>query len=55
MKRLNQQQLTLIEGGASFTAAFVTAFVRGINAIMDIGRSLGSAIRRINDNNICSL
>lgn len=49
---LNKEELRKIEGGA-IAASYITALVRGINAILDLGRSLGTAIRRITNGNLC--
>ena len=54
MKKLTEEQLKQIEGG-SISGTLINALVRGINSILDLGRSLGSAIRRITGNNICPL
>lgn len=52
---LKKIELIQIQGGVNITASWLTAVARGINAIMDLGRSLGTAIRRIGSNNICRL
>ena len=52
MKKLDTQELQQIYGGA-ITASMINYLVRGINSIMEIGRSLGTAIRRIGENKIC--
>lgn len=54
MKQLNNEQLMEINGGA-FSGSLINAFVRGIEAILDLGRSLGNAIRRIKSKSICKL
>lgn len=54
MKLLHNEELRQIVGG-TITAAFLTALVRGVNAYLDIGRSVGSAIRRILTKNVCSV
>lgn len=43
---LTKEELLHISGGA-ISAAYITALVRGINALLDLGRSLGTAIRSI--------
>ena len=53
MKEINKEYLLQIEGGVNISGAVVTAFTKAFNAIMDIGRSLGTAIRRINSGNLC--
>ncbi len=52
MKNLNVNELKNINGGG-ISSAFITAIVRGVNTILDISRSLGSAIRRIQSGNLC--
>ena len=53
--KLKKCDLIRIQGGVNITGTFVNSIVRGIEAIIDLGRSFGSAIRRIGSNNICSL
>jgi len=45
MKELNQKQLVKIKGG-NVTPALLNALVRSATTVLDLGRSLGSAIRR---------
>ena len=45
MKKLNKEQLLKITGG-SISATLLNALVRGVNVFLDVGRSVGSAIRR---------
>jgi hypothetical protein len=52
---LKRDELLQIIGGVSISGTLINSFVRGINAILEVGRSLGSAIRRIVDKNICPL
>lgn len=52
---LNKCELIEIQGGVSISGTFISSIVRGINAILELGRSLGSSIRRIGSNNLCSL
>lgn len=54
MQELSNEQLVTIIGG-SISGSLINAFARGIEAIMDLGRSLGNAIRRIKSNSICKL
>ncbi len=51
--KLETKELQQIVGGTS--ATYINAIVRGVNAILDIGRSLGSAIRRVVNGNLCPL
>lgn len=52
--KLTKQQLIKINGGG-ISGTLINSFVRGINAILDLGRSLGTAVRRIGSNKICKL
>lgn len=52
MKLTNQELVTII-GGAGISGALINAFARGLNTILDIGRSLGTAIVRIIKGKTC--
>ena len=54
MKELNKQEPIKIEGGA-ISGTLINAFMRSINTLLDLGRSLGTAIRRASSNRVCSL
>lgn len=55
MNKLNKEELYKINGGATnfFSAQFLNSIARIASVLLDIGRSIGSSIRRINSNNIC--
>lgn len=55
MKELDNKELMNIEGGFSITGSIINAFTSAVKAIVDLGRSLGSSIRRISSNNLCKL
>lgn len=55
MKNLKNDDLLNIDGGSSISGTLISAITRGISTIYDIGRSLGTAIRRIGSGNICPL
>ena len=55
MKVLTNNELKEIQGGLNWTASLVSSLARGINSILELGRSLGSAIRRIQYGQMCSL
>lgn len=57
MKELDNKELLNIDGGAAsfYTAAFINAAARGISTVMNVGRSLGTAIRRLVNGKWCSL
>ena len=54
MKELNKKELLNVEGG-SISGTVINSITRGINTLLDMGRSLGSAIRRIGSGNVCPL
>lgn len=51
---LTQQELYKVVGG-TVTASFLNAIARGIGVLLDLGRSVGTAIRRIGNGSICPL
>lgn len=55
MKEIKQKQLNEIVGGVNITGAMINSLVRGINSLLDLGRSLGSAIRRAQSKQLCPL
>lgn len=52
MRELNKDELRQICGGA-ISATMINAIVRGVNYFLEVGRSLGTAIRRVISKNIC--
>lgn len=55
MIELKQQDTYLIEGGASISGTLINALTGGIKIILELGRSLGSAIRRGSNGKKCSI
>ena len=55
MRRLQNDELLKIVGGINITGAFLTSIYKGINTILDLGRSFGSALRRIGTGSMCPL
>ncbi len=55
MTDINKEELSTINGGASISGTLVSAVTSGIKVLFDVGRSLGSSIRRISDNDLCPL
>ena len=55
MKYLDNDTLRQIEGGLDISGTLLNSFSKIIEVVLGVGRSLGSAIRRINDGNICPL
>jgi hypothetical protein len=54
MIKLNNNELLLIDGGA-ISGTLLSSVIRGINLITEIGRAIGTAIRRFAEKNLCSL
>ncbi len=55
MIELKDEELLLINGGANFSGVMINSLVRGMIILLDIGRSFGSALRRIHDKKMCTL
>ncbi len=53
MSELTKKEAVQIYGGVNLSGTIVTAFLKGIDIILELGRNLGSAIRRIQDHNVC--
>lgn len=53
MRELNNKELMSVEGGAGITAAFLNAASRAVSTLMELGRSLGTAIRRAVNGSVC--
>lgn len=49
----NEQELYEINGGINFSSSLLNAIVSGTRLILEIGRSLGSAIRRSTSGKMC--
>ncbi|MBQ9181030.1 MAG: hypothetical protein IJ134_00080 [Bacilli bacterium] len=45
----------IVGGSTTITSAFVNSIARAIETISELGKSFGSAIRRVSSNNICPL
>ena len=55
MTKLNNKDLEKIEGGESITGTLISAFTNGLKVIFDIGRNLGSSLRRIKEGKMCEI
>lgn len=53
--KLSNKDLKKIKAGATFSATLINSLIRGFNSFMDIGRYLGSSIRRMVSGNSCPL
>ncbi len=52
MKLTKEEELSIYGGSVSST--MVNAIVKGISLLIELGRSLGSTIRRVSENNMCT-
>ena len=55
MITIEKTELFTISGGASITGTLINSLTRAITTILELGRSLGTAIRRVSGNNICPI
>ncbi|MEI3529779.1 MAG: bacteriocin [Bacilli bacterium] len=55
MEQLSKQQLSNINGGVSISGTLINAVVKGINVFLDLGRSIGTAIRRVSSGKVCKV
>ena len=55
MRLLTKNELKEVNGGLNITTTLISSAVRGLNSLLDLGRSLGTAVRRIRYGKMCSL
>lgn len=55
MKKLDNQELLSINGGLTISGTLINSLVKGISVILDLGRALGTAIRRVTSSTLCPL
>ena len=55
MSRIGEDKLCNIKGGADVTSTFVNAFTNVIKVLFDAVHSVGSAIRRFTEGDLCPL
>lgn len=53
--KLTSDELKLIKAGANISASLINYLIKGFNSFLDIGRYLGSSIRRFVSKNACPL
>ena len=49
------KDLLQISGGVNVSGSIINAFAKGIDSILNLGRSLGTAIRRLYNGNLCKI
>lgn len=52
---IDEDVLYRIDGGLSLSGSLINSFTDGIETIMNVGRSLGTAIRRMISGNLCKV
>jgi hypothetical protein len=52
---MKKEELVLVVGGSSLSGTVLNAVIRAVNVAFEIGRALGSAIRRIKSGQRCSV
>lgn len=55
MKEIRLEETLQIIGGINITAALFTALSKAASTVLDAGRALGSAIRRLYSGNLCAV
>lgn len=55
MNKLKDQNLEEIVGGATISGTIINAFTNVIKVLIDAGKGVGSAIRRMHDDKMCPL
>lgn len=55
MTEINLNDTYEIVGGVNISAALFSALGKAANTVLDAGRALGSAIRRLYSGNLCSI
>ena len=55
MYQLTNEELNNIYGGINLTGTLINSFTNAIKVILDVSRSLGTAIRRLYDKKLCPL
>ena len=51
---MSNEELMQVQGGA-FSASMLNAIVKAVNTIFELGRTVGSAIRRLKENKMCQI
>ena len=53
MRKLKNEEMRKIDGGAGVTAAMLNAIIRTVSTMFSVGQAIGSAIRRATGGNYC--
>ena len=52
---LSKEELKQIDGGTSISGSIINAFTDAIKTLYDVGKSLGSSIRRLKEKKLCEI
>ena len=55
MNQMSKVELLQVTGGFSINGTLINAFARGIDVVLGVGRSLGTAIRRWQEGRLCPI
>ena len=55
MIKIKEDELTTLKGGVNISGAVLNSLSSLIRNILDIGRGIGSSLRRLSENNVCEL
>jgi hypothetical protein len=53
--KLSNKEAKMIIGGAGITGTLLNSLIKGFNTLMDIGRYLGSSLRRLIGGRSCPI
>lgn len=53
MEYIRLEEMYQIIGGVNITTTLLNSLKNSVSLLFDVGRALGSSIRRISSNNIC--
>lgn len=53
MKKIEDKELYKIVGGVKFSASLLNSVIRGANFVLELGRYVGTAIRRYKTGRLC--
>lgn len=56
IKNVSKEELKQINGGStSLTGSLIDAFTDAVKTIFEVGKSLGSSVRRIKEKKLCEI
>ena len=50
---LSKNELVQVKGGATITYSLINSLTKAVSTIFDLGRAIGSSLRRIVKNDFC--